>query len=575
MRTPLLGVLLLTSTVCNAQAARTSEGTNATWNFMDLSVETWDARKWTIAGTTEPNAAGQTGPLFKFTTDFLVPQLPAPLPTYRYTYGTTQRVLMDFTVDQTAGHVIMTGMEDVGGVAANRMFITRFNAPNGAIIFSRDFSIPGFNLIPHQIIYSTTNNQYVVVGTKYSGTMTSANFTMLPKTGFALIIDATTLATVAFIETNTPSTSTSDHDMLETVTERPGAGVGYFAGGSANGFGAGIAEQNMMVMNFSAAGAPGASCVVDNTTSRSAVSSVIFNPALGQIVSLNNSSSNATYELLRFNAATCAPTFPAVRHILNSCLPTGARPYGCRLQQASGGNQIIIGGNATVPTSAVLVPFQTTTNPGLGAMINAKTFQTNNTSPLTGYFNEGAGLYINTPDMMVYNGDPAVNKTYLVNPNTGVGFDMLRSIHTGTLACEAGCQFTAASASYATSTVSFAVSTPLVSVIDPILAIHTPANTVLCSSVPLAPINDDIQEATDSPFKLFPNPATDKLEISSDNVVEEAIIYDLNGNRVLAATNEQHAGIRIIDISMLKAGAYIITLKDSEGILQRAKFVKE
>jgi hypothetical protein len=576
MRTTLTAVLLLTATVCSAQPARTRENTNGSWNLQNLSIETWEARQWIIAGTTEPNAAGQLCPTFKFTDQNLVTFIAPPLPTYRTQFGTS-KVLMDFTIDQAGGRLIMTGTDPLNSTGAPlNMFVTVLNAPSGVVMASIQLPTTGFSVIPHQVIYSPANNQIVVVGTKIAGGLTSTNFATAPKTGFMLILNAATLAIVNFIETNTPSAAGgNDSDMLESVTELPGTNS-YFAGGSANGF-LTATEQNMMVMNV-IGGVPAASCIIDNTNNRSAVASVMHNPATNQVIVMNNSSSFGTYELMRFNSVPATPVFPGVRHILNTCLPAGTITNGFRLQQNSTGAQVIIAGYAWNPASALLTPFQTTTNPNLGPFINAKIFQTNNTSPLTGYFNEsGLPVFINTPDVMVYH--KTSNRTFLVNPNTNFGFDMLRSIATGTLACEAGCQFTTVSAQWPSvmNSVAFTQSLPPLQNLNAALANRALNETVLCSSTPLAPISEEPEmERMQEDITLFPNPARDMLEIEAQIGIVEAVIYDLNGGKVLEAVNTQNeAGIRAIDISMLKSGVYMVTLKDSEGIVQRRKFVKE
>jgi hypothetical protein len=262
---------------------------------------------------------------------------------------------------------------------------------------------------------------------------------------------------------------------------------------------------------------------------------------------------------------------------LNTCLPAGTTTNGFRLQQNTGGSQIIVAGYAQIPGSVTLTPFQTTTNPNLIPFVNAKIFQSANSSPLTGYFSEsGNPPYINTPDIVVYHASS--NRTFLVNPNTNFGFDMLRSVATATLACEAGCQFTTVSSAYPTgNNIAFTQSIPVISSIATGFSARALAETILCSSTPLAPIEEETTlDATEGSIVLFPNPAKDILEIDAETAIEEIVVYDLNGAKVLEAVNEQNkAGIRMIDVNTLTPGAYLITLKDSNGNLQRLKFVKE
>jgi hypothetical protein len=578
MKTTLVAVFLLTATVCSAQA-RTRELTNASWNFQNLSVENWDIRQWIIAGTTEPNAAGMLSPIFKFTDQNLVPIPAPPLPTYRTQFNNS-KVLMDFTVDQAGGRIIMTGTDPINSTGAPlNMYVTVISLPTGAILGSVQLPTSSSSLIPHQVIFSQNNNQIVVVGTKIAGTLTNTNFATAPKTGFLMILDATTLAMINFIETNTPSIAGgNDSDMLESVTEIPGAAGSnnYFAGGSANGF-ANPAEQNMMVMNV-IGGVPFNSCIIDNTNSRSVVSSVMYTAATAQIITMSNNSAFGTYELMRFNSIPATPVFPSVRHILNTCMPAGTITNGFRLQQDATGNQVIVAGYAWNSASGLLTPFQTTTNPGLAAPINAKIFQTNNTSPLTGYFNEsGAPVFINTPDIMTYH--RTSNRTFLVNPHTNFGFDMLRSVATSTLGCEAPCGFTTVSSQYPSlmNGVALTSSLPVLQPLPAAFVGRTIQDLMLCNSLPLAPISEEPEmERGEGVVTLFPNPARDVLEIEAEIGIVEAVIYDLNGGKVLEAVNTQNElGIRTIDISMLKAGVYVITLQDSRGVMERKKFVKE
>jgi hypothetical protein len=580
MKTTLVAVLLLTTTVCSAQPARTRENTNGSWNFPNHSIENWTTRNWIIAGATDANPAGQLCPTFKFVNPNLVPVGPAPLPTYRIQFGAS-KVLMDFFLDQNSGRIFMTGTDPINTSGAPmNMYVTVFNSPNGAVGPSIQIPMSAFSMIPHQIIYSAVNNQVVVVGTKMSAGLTNTNFSTIQKTGFILILNAATLAVVSMVETNTPSAATGpDSDMLESVTELPNA-QGYFVGGSANGAFA-LGEQNMMVTRVTPAGVPGPAFIMDNTNARSVVSSVMYNAPTNQVVVLNNSSSFTNYELINFNPVTVTPIFPAVRHVLNTCLPAGAITSGFHLEQNPAGSQIVVAGYAQIPGAVGLRPFQTTTNPGLLAFINAKIFQSANTSPLTGYFNEsGNPPYVNTPDIMTY-WQPATGaapRTFLVNPHSNFGFDMLRSIPNGTLACEAGCQFTTVSSQYPGSTaVAFTQSLPPVSALPATMATRVLNENVLCSSTPLAPMEEETNlEGMEGSILLFPNPAKEILEIEAATAIEEIVVYDLNGSKVLEALNEQNeAGIRMIDINALTPGTYLITLKDSNGNLQRIKFVKE
>jgi hypothetical protein len=576
-----LGALLLTSTVCNAQPARTVENTNGTWKYPNLSVESWNDQSTVIAGSTAHEEHSTLKcPTFKLTNTDLVPI--TPLPTY-HTVFSSDKLLMDFTMDHAAGRIIMTGTDPMNdGSSKLNMFITGLDALSGSVLFSVQVKITGYSLIPHHIIYSPANNHYVVVGTKFQGSPTEANYGLMPKKGFVLIVNATTLATIKLIETNTPSLAGSnDSDALETVTEIPAAqGGGYFAGGSANGV-TDRTEQNMMVMRvLPGTWTPGASSIIDNTGSNSSASSVMFNPSLNQVIVLNNSTSSGTYELMRYNPTSVSQATPSVRHTFGACLSPGMTAAGFQLQQNPAGTAIMVGGfitNTVVSTS--MIPFQTTTttSSGLTAMINAKLFQTNNV-PLGDYFKTSGTAPFNTPDIMSYNKDSY--RTFLVNPSLNDGFDMLRSAPANTLDCETNCQFTTMYQQWpeTMNTVSYTQSVPGTSSLPAAFASREISEKVLCPlTSSLAPGGEEKMLGVEQDgISLFPNPAKDKLEIESGNAITEAIVYDLNGGKVLEAFNsENESGIRVIDISLLKSGVYVITLKNSKGVVERRKFVKE
>jgi len=65
-----------------------------------------------------------------------------------------------------------------------------------------------------------------------------------------------------------------------------------------------------------------------------------------------------------------------------------------------------------------------------------------------------------------------------------------------------------------------------------------------------------------SNIKLYPNPVSDRLFISSENtVVEKIIVYSINGKILFEIVNETNS----IDVSTLSKGIYFIELSSSEG----------
>ncbi|PHR35246.1 MAG: hypothetical protein COA38_02860 [Fluviicola sp.] len=77
-------------------------------------------------------------------------------------------------------------------------------------------------------------------------------------------------------------------------------------------------------------------------------------------------------------------------------------------------------------------------------------------------------------------------------------------------------------------------------------------------------VNDmEIAEA-----RIFPNPSSDFVTISTDSEIEKVSVYGLNGLIMITQNNGD------LDISNLPAGVYIVKVKTSTGVAQ-ARFVKQ
>ena len=76
----------------------------------------------------------------------------------------------------------------------------------------------------------------------------------------------------------------------------------------------------------------------------------------------------------------------------------------------------------------------------------------------------------------------------------------------------------------------------------------------------------------ESEFSIYPNPAKEKLFISSKNgmSIDEIIIYNQTGQKVLQETRVAD----VVDISILKQGVYVIELL-SNGLKMRTKLIVE
>ncbi len=81
----------------------------------------------------------------------------------------------------------------------------------------------------------------------------------------------------------------------------------------------------------------------------------------------------------------------------------------------------------------------------------------------------------------------------------------------------------------------------------------------------LTPTATSVKEVQQVAFKIYPNPATDMINIESEgnNTIEEAIIYDMSGRIILqtAITNNN-----MIDVSEIERGAYILGLRSENGV---------
>lgn len=73
-------------------------------------------------------------------------------------------------------------------------------------------------------------------------------------------------------------------------------------------------------------------------------------------------------------------------------------------------------------------------------------------------------------------------------------------------------------------------------------------------------------------YKMYPNPATEKVEISSSNglVLSQFSVADLAGKIVLEQRLE-NTNLHIIDTSSLQTGLYLVTLEDTSGQVFNSK----
>lgn len=565
MKTTLFTVaLLLVSHLCNAQ--RIFETTFSSWDNPNLSVETFD--NVVVSGYTETNpATGLLTPTFKISSTTGV-----PLNAYYVDYPDAV-YLMDFTIREATNTIILAGMTAVTtGGTPFKMIVAEVDLTTGAPVQSSlEYTYNANSMVPHQVIHSEAMGQVTVVGTEIVGTITSGSYAANPKYGFVLGLDINNFNSILYnpIEMDLPTLSPSDYDMLENITEVDGAG--YFISGSCNGP---SGEQNLLTMGIDYLGNVTFSRIVDNTNSRYAGSSVMYNSSLNVVYLLANNSIIHQYQIAQCDPTTGIFLTPWFSHQF-STLPigSGVDQNGFRLQQTLS-NQIIVGGYLSAPFGSLpeqLTPFQVVMNSSLG-FLAAKYYQSGNNSPLSpSYFEEnGNSVFINTPDMIAYNANE--KRTYLVNQNTVTGgFDLNVSSLYKTSKCE-----------QSLSVNTFTVTPSLVGVgsftpLPMYTNSYSPAGItrpiwehILCESVSPNAI------ATPT-VTLAPNPATDQLSITlNEETILQVDVYDLKGNLILSAPGTDRTANAInLTIGKLNQGTYLMKILTKEGSIRCEKFVKE
>lgn len=566
MKTTLFTVaLFLVSHLSNSQ--RILEATYASWDNPNLSVETF--ADFVITGFTETNpSTGLLAPTFKISNT-----IGAPITNYYVDYPDAV-YLMDFTVREATHTIVLTGMTAVTtGGTPYKMFVAEVDFMTGVPVQSSlEYTYSSVNsMIPHQVIVSETQNQVMVVGSEILGAMSSSNFASIPKKGFILSLDINNYNLINYSqEMDSPLSSNYDYDMLENITEV--VGFGYFISGSANGP---AGEQNLLTMGIDYSGANTFSNIIDNTNSRFAGSSVMYNASLNVVYLLANNSIIHQFQIAQCDPMTGNFLTPLVSHQIASLpIGSGVDQNGFRLQQ-SPGNEIIIGGYLSAPFGALaqlLTPFQIVMKDDL-SFLAAKLYESDNNAPLSpSYFEEdGNSVFINTPDMIVYS--DIENRTYLVDQNTNYGgVDLIVSSLYKTSICEKALKVT-----------TFDNNPNIVGSAPPNAfpmypSVYMPhgdprpiMESILCQSV--AP---NLATSSSGP-SVYPNPASDKVNFTlADEIIRDVAVYDLKGNLVLAQkASERTLNTITLEVSKLNSGTYIVEINTQEGAIYHEKFVKE
>jgi hypothetical protein len=88
-----------------------------------------------------------------------------------------------------------------------------------------------------------------------------------------------------------------------------------------------------------------------------------------------------------------------------------------------------------------------------------------------------------------------------------------------------------------------------------------------CNGVVLS--NEDVEK---SKVSIFPNPASDLVQIKSDQEFDSFVIYNVSGQQVLSKklNSEQR-----IDVSTLSNGMYFLKLENNGQEIETLKLVKE
>lgn len=80
-------------------------------------------------------------------------------------------------------------------------------------------------------------------------------------------------------------------------------------------------------------------------------------------------------------------------------------------------------------------------------------------------------------------------------------------------------------------------------------------------------LNIQEKNGKENVFKIFPNPSNHVLNIETNEVISQIVVYDISGKVIMTSINS------IIDVSFLTKGGYVVNLKTEKNIYQ-SKFIK-
>lgn len=85
-------------------------------------------------------------------------------------------------------------------------------------------------------------------------------------------------------------------------------------------------------------------------------------------------------------------------------------------------------------------------------------------------------------------------------------------------------------------------------------------------------INAGITETNIASLDLYPNPASSRITISSQSLIESLSITDMSGREVITKNVGQHSAV--LDISSLSVGVYTVLTQTTDGVVTR-RLIKE
>jgi hypothetical protein len=81
--------------------------------------------------------------------------------------------------------------------------------------------------------------------------------------------------------------------------------------------------------------------------------------------------------------------------------------------------------------------------------------------------------------------------------------------------------------------------------------------------------NSEVQES----FSIYPNPANDRISVSSDQTLKSAKVFSITG--ALIKNVDLNTGVMDIDISGMNSGIYLLEVEFAAGGVYSTKLIKK